>query len=193
MPLKNTLNVSELLKRLGVVGDSQASAELLDQIRLNIQIADLSNLVPPVGVAVGGARGDSLAGTNQFGRWTLQSASPGGLTVQHLTMDMVAEDLDIWITDTNPINDPRVVSVNQNFGFGQTLESIFTSWDMITSKIAPADAIRLFGNGSEGFDHIMPLGNWIGPGQFFNIESVQTNRLQDINITWLEYPGAINP
>ncbi len=125
MPIDNTLNVSELLRRLGVKGDSLGSAPLLESLRLSLLIGDLSALVPPVGVPIGGATIGSVSGIGTFNKFTLQARSPGGLTVLVLEAD-TGNLFDLWVTDANPFG--AVVNAEAaNFSFGQPALSIFST------------------------------------------------------------------
>lgn len=187
MGLNNSLNVSELLKRLGVKGDSLGSAPLLESLRLTLNIGDLSDLVPPVGVPIAGAEISATSGVGTFNKWSLEVRSPGGLKVTRL--EVPAGDFDIFITDTIPFG-ARVNSVAHNFAFGQTASSLFGSY-VVAAKVAPLFSFRFGG----AFPSILARGfdNWVGPGQFFNIEATGSNANQSMRIMWTEYPAGLNP
>lgn len=188
MPMDNALNVSELLKRLGVVGNSKGSAPLLDALRLGITIADLSDLVPPLQGPIGGFSQRVSSGAGDSNKWTLNSRAAGGLRIN----SMMGEGTGlwrVWITDA----DPFVGSASQpltQLAFGQTVESRVLNAPA-SPAIAPAGALILRSNAiGEPLQH----GNWIGPAQFFNIESFRTSVAGELlTFTWREYPAALNP
>lgn len=187
MGLDNNLNVSELLRRLGVKGDSLGSAPLLESLRLSLNIGDLSDLVPPVGVPMAGAAILNTSAAGTFNKWTLQVGSPGGLKVTRL--EVAAGDFDVWVTDASPFG-ARLNSVAHNFAFGQVAQSLFGS-HVAAAKVSPLFALT-FGGAfpsivSRGFD------NWVGPGQFFNIEARGQNVTTSMRIMWTEYPAGLNP
>lgn len=190
MPLKNTLNVSELLKRLGVVGDSQGSAEFLDQIRMGVQIADLSQLVPPIRGPIGAASEHVIPGSIKVPNWSLQCRAPGGLQV--LTADLVttnpnSSEVSVFITASNPWAAPVVVG-QQQFAFGQVADSVFSVGTTVAA-LAPASAVVIH--------HVsmttLTKNIWLGPGLFLNFENSLINTPMELAISWLEYPGALNP
>lgn len=187
MPLDNTLNVSELLRRLGVKGDSLGSASLLEALRLNLIIGDLSDLVPPLGVPMGGASINSTSGVATFNKWQLECRSPGGLTVRTLRASQVGS-WNVFVTAANPFG-ATVATAANDFAFGQAVRSIYTTHTP-AAQVAPANSFQ--------FSNLTPsLGiefdNWIGPGEFFNIESRTANIFGSIAISWKEYPAALNP
>ena len=191
MPMQNTLNVSELLKRLGVVGDSQGSADLLDQIRLGITIADLSALVPPVAVPTAAASGFLITAPNNVAGTNIRCLSPGGLNVTYLQTDNVAARYNVWVSDTNPFATAPAVVPHANFTFGQPAESVWTLYAFAPPQ-APADAVRVESN-VEDLGRFLPPGNWVGPGQFFNVESADFAVNSNVLIAWQEYPAMLNP
>ena len=187
MGLNNSLNVSELLRRLGVKGDSLGSAPLLESLRLTLNIGDLADLVPPVGVPLGGASLQLGSGLGTVNSWSLRCNSPGGLTV--LTLDSSTGDHDIFVTDADPFG-AVLETAAFNFAFQQTVQSVFLL-HVPATKVAPVDA---FGFGG-AFPSILVRGfeTWIGPGQFFNIEARGQNVVQDMRIAWKEFPAGLNP
>jgi len=187
MPMNNALNVSELLKRLGVVGDSLGSAPILEELRLVINLADLTDLVPPLATPVAGSHHTVTSGVGTFNQFTLDCRSPGGLTVQRIGTNS-GTDWDSWVSDTDPFL-ATVARPTANLSFGQPAVSIFGS-SAPAAKVAPAETIRL-----RGFilDELLSPDNWVGPGQFFNIEAVSSNVGQRISIMWKEFPAALNP
>lgn len=189
MPIENSLNVSELLKRLGVKGDSVGSAPLLEALRLNLTIADLSDLVAPVGVPFGAADIVATSGAGVANQWALRCASPGGLSVRTLR-SITSGTYRVWITDTSPFAAAATTSVAHNFAFGQACLSRFENF--------PAGVfVRPLNSWEFSFDTVPFIGqvldNWVGPGQFFNIESQTNQSTQEIAITWKEFPAGINP
>jgi len=190
MPMKNTFNVSELLKRLGVVGDSQGSAELLDQLRLGIQIADLTQLVPPLRGPIGAGSAHIIPGVGNAPNWSLQCRAPGGL--QMLTADLVTtpnntSELSIFITAANPWAAPAVVPQEQ-FAFGQVADSVLTTGTPVP-VLAPASAIVI----PHGEATALVKNIWLGPGLFLNFENNLLNNPMEFALSWLEYPGMLNP
>jgi len=187
MGLDNTLNVSELLRRLGVKGDSLGSAPVLESLRLSLSIADLSYLVPPLGVPIGWAGVTLTSGVATFNKWSLRVQSPGGAKVLSLGA-LVNNRFNIFVTDLSPFGAPTV-DAGHNFSFGQAVVSSFSGFAP-AALAAPLDVFEITGAR-------MPMGpeldNWIGPGQFFNIESRTVNTTEKLNIVWKEYPGALNP
>ncbi len=187
MPLNNSLNTAEMLRRLGVKGDSQGSMALLESLRLNLIVGDLSDLVPPVGVPIAGATLGSVSGVATFNKWALQCRSPGGLTVLVLNAD-TGNIFDIWVEDANPFGGVVVAEV-ADFSFGQTALSLFST-HVPAAKVAPAATYRIHGTQTA-----IPTNfeSWIGPGEFLNVESGSSNVVEAISILWKEYPGALNP
>lgn len=187
MPLDNTLNVSELLRRLGVKGDSQGSASLLEALRMNLIIGDFSDLVPPLGGPIGGSSVFGVSGIGTVNKWTLQCRSPGGLTVTKL-FTVATSTFSVWITDANPFVGP-VLEVTNDYSFGQLARSALFSHPP-AAAVQPANLVVLAeGLLSDGLDS----KNWLGPGQFFNVESNFANATELLSIMWREYPGALNP
>lgn len=190
MPMQNTLNVSELLKRIGVVGDSQASADLLDQVRLGIQIADLSQLVPPLRGPIAGASVHVIPGASKPPNWTLHCRAQGGLQI--LTADLVttannSSEMAVFITTTNPWAAPVVVP-QQQFAFGQVADSVFTTGTTAV-PLKPASAVVV----PHGKLTKLAKNIWLGPGLFLNFENDLLNAPMEFAISWLEYPGMLNP
>lgn len=187
MPLDNSLNISELLRRIGVKGDSLGSAPLLESLRLSLLIGDLSDLVPPVAVPLGAASISSTSGIGTFTTFTLAARSPGGLMVTRL--EVAVGSFDIFVTDANPFGATSQVAAH-DFAFGQFVQSQFES-HIPAAKVSPPFSF-FFGG---AFPSILVRGfdNWIGPGQFFNIEARGSNTTNEIAITWKEYPAALNP
>lgn len=184
----NSLNVSELFRRLGVKGDSLGSAPLLESLRLNLLIGDLSQLVPPLAGPFAAAAIGLTSGAATRNKWSLQCRSPGGLRVQTLHSD---DNLVffVFVTDADPFG-AILSSAAHDFSFGQTAQSIFNAHTPAVA-VAPVNAYRLY----EGIPTVLPseFETWVGPGQFFNIESLNNNVQQVMSISWREYPGAISP
>lgn len=190
MPLKNTLNVSELLKRLGVVGDSQASAELLNQIRLNIQIGDLSPLVPPLRGPIGAGSQFVIPGAAKVPNWTLQCRSPGGLQILSaalVTTPANSSEVGVFITTTNPWAAPVVVAPQQ-LAFEQVADSVMTFGTTVASLL-PASAVSVY----HGKLQDLVKDIWLGPGQFLNFEASLINTPMEFMLSWQEFPGMLNP
>lgn len=188
MPLDNTLNTSELLRRLGVKGDSQGSVSLLEALRLNLIIGDLSDLVPPVGVPFAGSALTGTSAVATFNKWTLHSNNVGGLTVRELRAD-AGGGFDVWITDTSPFGTALLSGVSE-FGFGQNSQSLFFALTP-AAKVAPPGSFRIQGIATAELGR--NFDNWVGPSQFFNIEAVAPNLTQTMSISWKEYTAALNP
>ncbi len=187
MPLDNSLNVSELLRRLGVKGDSLGSAPLLESLRLNLMIADLSQLVPPLRGPIGGATIAQNAGAGFFNQWTLECRAPGGLEVQTL-QTVTNGSFALFITPAR-VTGAAIQTAQHNYSFGQAVDSIFTT-AVTAARVAPTFAFQLrLGQPSYGTF----FQNWVGPGEFFNIEANVTNTTETIMISWKEYPAALNP
>ena len=187
MPLDNTLNVSELLRRLGVKGDSLGSAPLLESLRLNLAVGDLSDLLPPVAVPFGAASLIATSGVATVNKWSLVCRSPGGLMVRRLST-LIARNYNIFITPANVMGAATATAVH-NFSFGQIADSFFAN-HAAAAAVTPANAFRLeLANSPIRFD----FDNWVGPGEFFNIEAVAPNVTETITISWKEYPAALNP
>lgn len=189
MPMDNSLNVSELLKRLGVVGDSKASAPILDELRLTVSLADLSDLVPPLGVAIGGGSIPVTSGVGTFNKWTLHSRSAGGLRVNFVGNEVNADAYRFWVTDADPFVG-SVVTAHANFSFENPAISEF----MAAPAAASVSPLGSFIARGAIMSAPFQLGNWIGPGQFFNVEAQQANQAAEVvSIMWREYPAALNP
>lgn len=188
MPLDNNLNVSELLRRLGVKGDSLGSAPLLESLRLSLQIGDLSNLVPPVPVPLGGASIGQNPGVGNVNKWSLLCRSPGGLVVNTL-QSSANNNYRTLITD-GLIFGAVVTSAPQlNYASGQNTLSVFrTHTPGVVDLPNFAFELRLLPPGMG-----IEFQNYVGPGASFNIESIGTNVTETISISWKEYPAGINP
>jgi len=187
MGLQNTLNVSEVLRRLGVKGDSLGSAPLLESLRLSVNIADLADLLPPLAVPIGGAAITSGSGIGLVNSWSINSSSPGGLTVERV--EVAAGNYTAFITDLSPFLAVATTAAN-DFAFGQNVRSRFRS-HVAAAAVAPANTFSFGG----AFPSILVRGfdNWAGPGQFFNIEEIGQNSTRTMSITWREYPAALSP
>jgi len=192
VPLKNTLNISELLKRIGVVGDSLGSADILDQLRLTLNIADLSDLVPPVGVAKAQATNFLDADVGERAGANLLCRSPGGLFVETVGIGTGTTSMRLWITDVQPFAVAKALGdVRANFTFGQTIEAIWTLYESEV-RVAPGASASC----AQGFNYVgglIPAKIWVGPGQFFNIEVNADNTDVVISVSWSELPAMINP
>jgi len=187
MGLENSLNVSELFRRLGVKGDSLGSAPLLESIRLSLLIGDVSNLVPPVGTPFGGVAIQTTSGVGTNNKWTLQCQSPGGLRV--MTLECNTGDINVFVTAANPFG-AVVTTAAHSFAFAQPVLSAFRS-HALAGAVAPASVFQ-FG-GAFPSTLIDRFENWVGPGESFNIEAAGQNVNQTMRISWKEYPGAISP
>lgn len=187
MPIDNSLNVSELLRRLGVKGDSQGSAPLLESLRLSLLIGDLSDLVPPVGTPFGGASIGAASGVGTFNQWSLHCISPGGLKVTVLRT-VTTTTYAVWVTDVDPFGAIANAAAH-NFSFGQRVLSLFRNH--VAGALANPPRSLQFSTIQGGFG--VDFDNWVGPGQFFNIQATTANAFQEISINWKEYPGALNP
>jgi len=186
--MDNSLNVSELLKRLGVVGDSKGSAPLLEEMRLAINLADLSDLVPPVPVAYGGAGFAVTSAPATFNKWSLHCLSPGGLSVVALAAG-VPKGFRIWISDADPYAASVIRGKGDLTGGQATLSEFLQSAP--AAVVAPAASyLHFFGDDAAS---VIPTF-YVLPGQFFNIEATNDNQLlQQIMIQWKEYGGALSP
>ena len=188
MGIANTLNISELLRRLGVKGDSLGSAPLLESLRLTLNIGDLSDLVPPVGVPLGAASLTTSSGVGTVNRWSLLCGAPGGLTV--LTLEGNTGDFGLLVRDVNVFG-AVLNSAAFPFSFGQPVASIFQVHAPLAAALDP-DTFEFGG----AFPSVLQRGfeTWIGPGQFLAIEARGQNVVnQVIRISWKEYPAGINP
>lgn len=183
----NSLNVSELFRRLGVKGDSLGSAPLLESLRLSLLIGDLSDLVPPLGVPFGASTITSTSGVATVNQWSLACRSPGGLTVRTLRT-ATAGVFRVFVTPVNPFG-AIVSSSAHNFSFGQAVRSAFSS-HVPAGPAAPAFSLEI-ADAQPSFG--LELDNWVGPGEFFNIEAGAVNQAQEIAITWKEFPAGLNP
>lgn len=188
MPIDNTLNISELMRRIGAKGDSLGSAPLLESLRLSLLIGDLSELVPPVAGPYGHAAILApISGIGNVNSWTLECRAPGGLSVQIMN-GSGNNNYHCFVTDANPFG-AVVTTGGGNFSFGQVALSIFSN-RVPALAVAPV-GVFTFG----GFDPKVDsnFANWIGPGQFFNVETQNQNASQLLSILWKEYTGALNP
>ncbi|HEU01332.1 MAG TPA: hypothetical protein ENH89_13490 [Aurantimonas coralicida] len=188
MPLDNSLNISELLRRLGVKGDSLGSAPLLESLRLSLLIGDLSDLVAPVGVPFGAAALSSTSAIGTFNKWSLLARSAGGLMLLSAEA-LPSNTFDMWMTEINTLGG-TVLTAAHNFSFRQNVDSQFLTHPPGV-KVAPAGAFRIYG----ALHTVLPTGfpNRLGPGDQINIESVAANNVETISISWKEYPAGINP
>lgn len=188
MPLDNHLNTSELLRRLGLKGDSLGSMPLLESLRLSLNIGDLSDLVPPVRVPIGAANIPSTSGVATVNRWALRCMSPGGLTVTRLST-LSARTYNLFVSLGNPFGSPAIEAAH-NFSFEQPARSAFFSATPF-AKVAPAFAYtRSIGNQALS---ALDFDNWVGPGEFFAIEGNTFSVSENMAIMWKEYPAALNP
>jgi len=187
MPLDNSLNVSELLRRLGVKGDSMGSASLLEALRLNLIVGDLSDLVPPTVVAMGGAAIAQNGGVGGFNKWSLLCRAPGGLVVTTLQTS-TNNTYNLFISDT-PIFGAIVQDMGFDYATGQNILSSFTTH---------TTGVRVLPNLTYQLRQLAPsfgthFEHYVGPGASFNIEAANDNITQTISISWKEFPGAISP
>ena len=192
MPMDNSLNLSELLKRLGVVGDSKGSAALLDQLRLTVNIANLDDLVPPVGVPVAAALTFNTAGVGVNNGSTIQCLSAGGLIILGVVdNNSTTNQYFRWISAANPFAASAVVA-HADFTFGQPTVSIhFVATPEASAAVVlppPVDQIisRVATNPLDG-------EIWVGPGQFFNVMARQSNVFNSYCIYWKEITAGLNP
>jgi len=187
MTIANSLNVSELLKRMGVSGDSLGSAPLLDALRLTVNLADFKDLIPPLAVPMAGVHHSAGSGVATFNKWTLNARSPGGLRVNEI-MSNSAAAIRMWISATDPFVGSVAVATAQMV-FGQTARSVFFNAPA-AAAVAPAGhyVLRSFPAGR------LLDGMWVGPGEFFNLEGDTDNiGSQLVTLSWTEYPAALNP
>jgi len=190
MGLDNNLNVSELLRRLGVKGDSLGSAPLLESLRLTLNIGDLSELVPPVAAPHGGAALTNVSGVGTFNKWSMRCLAPGGARILMLTANPPA-NYRVWISPTNEQGAVAATIVGDDFSFEQFVQSEFRVHVPIGAIAGPPGAFII-----QGTNEARTYSNfhaWVGPGEFFNIESEVDNTNQTVSIFWQEYPGALNP
>lgn len=190
MPMDNSLNVSELLKRIGVVGDSLGSAPLLEEMRPVVQVADLSDLVAPYAVPRAGAGEISTAGAGNFNKWALHCRSPGGALIEQLGSNG-ARAFHIWISDANAFVAGSAVTSKADITGGQpTLSDFILGTPSPQDRPAGAFYRARFGDDSGS----LYINSYIRPGQFFNIESGTSNETSQIfSLIWKEFPGAISP
>ncbi len=188
MPMQNNLNVSEMLKRMGVVGDSQGSVSLLDQMRLSVVLADLSDLVAPLRGPIGACSELRNSATGTYNKWAVQCNSPGGLTVVDMHTNSSTTLYYCWVSDVAAFSNPTVMP-KVDLSFGQPTLSVGFNYDPDVQEV-PFNNFLVRGSAMS-----LMLGvNWIGPGQFFNIESFTPNvNQQMLSISWKEYPAGINP
>ncbi len=187
MPLNNSLNVSELLRRLGVKGDSLASAPILESLRLVLNIGDVSDLVPPVPVPIGGAAISQNGGVGGFNKWNLTCRAPGGLIVN--TLQTTTNNTYAILISPVLLFGAVVQSSAFNYASGQFVQSVFTTHTTgvrvlpnLTFELRQAQP-----SWSPHFEH------YVGPGDHFMIEANNDNITQGMIITWKEFPGAISP
>jgi len=190
MPLDNTLNVSELLRRLGVKGDSLGSASLLEALRLNIMIADMSQLVPPMVGAMGGAALQISSGVGNFNNWSLLCRAPGGLRVTTIR-STTNRAFDLFVGPTLLFDAVVTNQIGFSYASGQITQSAFRTHTPTVAKNLPNNTLEMGQNQRPNFG--IMFDNYVGPGEFFMIESEGTNSSEEIVISWTEYPGAISP
>jgi len=189
MPMDNTLNVSELLKRLGVSGDSMGSAPLLDSMRLGITLADLSDLVPPVATPSAAASNGQNSGIGTFNQWTLRAGAGGGLRVTGLQSDSAGQTFRVWLSAADPFGNSAAVA-HADLTFQNPAQSVFFANTPPEAAQFPLAHTFVL---NPDLDTCIRRGNWVGPGQFFNIEATIANVFQRIAISWTEYPAFLNP
>jgi len=188
MPMDNALNISELLKRLGVVGDSKASAPLLEGLQMGVHLADFSQLVAPLSGPITGSFRTQSSAFGLFNAWSLASHAVGGLIVHECQTNSNAI-FSIWVSDTDPFPAAAPIEPNGQFAFGQVGVSQFRS----TSGVFLPEPGKITTRGAN-IALIIRGANWIGPGQFFNIQSTRSNQNNEhMSIVWREYPAALNP
>lgn len=189
MPLDNSLNVSELLRRIGVKGDSLGSAPLLESMRMSLIVGDLSQLVPPLMGPIGGGSIIRTGGAGNRNKWSLQARSAGGLRILSLRMTG-GGSVRLFVTPVNVLG-VQAVLADQSFSFGQPVQSFFTAHIAAAATAAPVNSPEMQQGQQPGMGWQFP--NWIGPSEFFNIEGEGVNQTEEITIWWMEYPGALNP
>lgn len=190
MPMNTTLNVSELLKRLGVVGDSLGSAPVLEQLRLGVSIADLSQLVPPLRGPVGSGSAVQTSGIGNLNKWSVQSRAQGGIQILSMESSGVVtgqKEFRVSITDVSPFGAATPIAIQQ-FSFGQVADSVMAIHPAAALQ-SPVSAVRVNFMWLQEFSKNI----WVGPGLFLNVESVFLNNTEVMEITWKEYTGALNP
>ena len=143
--------------------------------------------MPPVSIPLGGAGIGITSGVGTFAKWSLICRAPGGLKVSVVAQDNVGF-FDVWISDTSPFG-ATTGTASHNYAFGQTVQSIFTS-NVLAAKVAP---VGVFATSQQAPSLGWNWDNWVGPGQFFNIEDRIDNRTRRVNVFWKEYPSALNP
>lgn len=187
MPMDNTLNISEMLRRLGVKGDSKAAAPLLESLRLSLQIGDLSDLVPPVPVPIGGAAIGQNGGVGGFNKWSLTARSPGGLVVN--TLQTTTNNTFSLLVGPTLFFGAEIQSSQFPYASGQLVQSFFVT-HTTGARVLPNLTMQL-----RQLPSVMgrSFENYVGPGEHFMIEANNDNITQTIMITWKEFPGAISP
>lgn len=189
MPLDNSLNVAELLRRLGIKGDSLGSMPLLESLRLTLSIGDFSQLMSPLAGPIGGADIASVSAAGTMNKWSLQCQAVGGLKVSSLKF---SNNLfyDVWITGVNPFGAITGGPIVHDYSFGRFAQSSFTSHTP-AAKVAPVGVVRVQPWILSVL--ISDFPNWVGPGEFLNIENTTNNNSANVAIMWQEYTAGLNP
>lgn len=188
MPLDNSLNVSELLRRLGVKGDSLGSAPLLEALRMSMVVADLSQLVAPLRGPLGAATLVRTSGVGTVNNWFFESRAPGGCTVLEIN-NRTSGNFRVGIGPVNLFGVLAVTAAN-NFASGQVVDSQFSA-AAAAAAVLPGTFWQIHGSGNATMGAM--FDNWIGPAEFMLIEGIATNTTETMTIRWKEYPGAISP
>ncbi len=188
MPLDNSLNVSELLRRLGVKGDSLGSAPLLESLRMSLQIGDLSQLVAPLRGPLGAATLVRTSGVGTVNNWFLQCLAPGGVTVLEIN-NRTSSNFRVAVSPVNLFGVSAVSAAN-NFASGQFVDSVFHA-AAAAAALLPNTFWQIHGSGNATMGAMFE--NWIAPADFLLIEGISTNTTETMTIRWKEYPAALNP
>ncbi len=179
------LNLTELFRRIGAAVGGDTEVDLSRTARLTIGAGDLSHLVPPIAVPVGGGRATvAAAGVGTFAQFTFQSLAAGGC----FSLSGVTDGADLmymWKSQTNPFGALTPV-VSENFAFGQVARSVFSRVTVAGAAVNPAGAPAIRGT---AFPQLAAAPIFIGAGEFLNFESDDDNAALEFSFYWQEIPA----
>lgn len=178
----NALNTGELARALKLSPPN--ALDVLLSMQPGVNVSDLSHLVPPIPVPVGGfSVALAAGGAGVFNQAQVTSAAPGGFVV--LIGELDASDLVyFWCPATDQLPAGAAVAVVGLAGDLTPASSVKTATG---ASIKPATAPFSRGVALNSLD-----GLWVAPGRYLVMES-EDNKALDLSLTFQEIPAAPSP